>query len=109
MMADRELLEMADGEQKVADLHRQIEVLQAEIEDCDSNSSTNQRRMKEISRSWFEIGIINSGVEYKHYSQGLVLVMGKFIVSMSTRKWRQKGRAKWYRYSSLSDFGTRFK
>ena len=42
------------------------------------------------------IGLLKTGSKVEDYSEGLVLVDGKFIVSLNKNKWRVKGKGKWY-------------
>ena len=47
---------------------------------------------------------IDLGVDVETYSDGLILVNGKYVVSLLGRKWRVKGKGKWYWYKTPRQF-----
>ena len=42
------------------------------------------------------VELLKTGVSVEGYSEGMVLVEGKFIVSLNKNKWRVSGKGKWY-------------
>ena len=42
------------------------------------------------------IGLLKTGVSVEGYSEGMVLVEGKFIVSLNKNRWRVNGKGTWY-------------
>ncbi len=45
------------------------------------------------------IELLKTGVSVESYRTGMVLVEGKFIVSLNKNKWRVSGKGKWYYHS----------
>jgi len=85
-----------------------IPILQRMMDDYFAYTKTDKyRRMVEADESdWGRcygrprygkiIELLKTGVSVEGYSSGLVLVDGKFIVSLNKNKWRVKGKGKWY-------------
>ena len=80
-------------EQKIDSL--KIKSDQCELDNYDKLQYSNPYS-REIERLRTVIAFIKSGVSVEDYISGLVLINGYYVVSLLGRKWRVKGKNKWY-------------
>lgn len=59
---------------------------------------------REIIRLETIIEFVNTGVRVERTASGLITINGKYIVSLATPRWRVKGKAKWYWYTTPTEF-----
>jgi hypothetical protein len=58
---------------------------------------------KEVARLTKLIKLVEHGLYVEDYSPGLVLIGGKFVVSLTNNKWRVVNRNVWYRHKNDLD------
>jgi len=61
---------------------------------------------KEVKRVAFidELAKHRDKLTMSEYAAGIVLVNNKFVLSLISKKWRVKGRNKWYRFKDVDTF-----
>jgi len=61
---------------------------------------TGRSAEKDVIRLKKIIKLLNAGLSFVEYNEGLVIVNNKFILSLVHNRWRVKGKSIWYWYTN---------
>ena len=83
--------------ENIPELKKYIKVLSEKSDMIETNDwGGGDEYDTELQRIPKLIELIETGVNVKDYSEGLVLLNDKYVVSLVTNKWRVLGKNTWY-------------
>jgi len=76
------------------------------LKETEHKEYVNDSYAREARRLKLILEFIDLGFEVEREHHGLNI--GKILIAWNKKKWRQKGKGKWYWYSKPSDFITKY-